>query len=130
MNIITISQFNDELSKLLKDYENDVEELVKETVENLGIGAKEKVESKSPSNRGNYRTNWKFKRTFNGNEKTYNVTIYQNGSTYRLTHLLEFGHITRNGTTRTRSFPHILETEYEARQKFLDEITRKIEVIQ
>lgn len=54
---------------------------------------------------GNYRKSLKLKKTYE-DDYTKNITWYASGKEYRLTHLLEKGHATRNGG-RTRAFPHI-----------------------
>lgn len=54
----------------------------------------------------------------------YSKAAY-NKKYYRLTHLLEFGHATRNGG-RTKAIPHIRPTEDKYREKFVEELERKI----
>lgn len=51
--------------------------------------------------------------------------IAYNKEHYRLTHLLEFGHANRDGS-RTKPIPHIRETEDKYRQRFANELERKI----
>ncbi|MDN6899573.1 HK97 gp10 family phage protein [Oenococcus sicerae] len=85
----------------LQDYTTEVEEKLqkvelttaKEGVSELknGGGYKERT--------GSYTKGWAQKKQGRG-RVIYNRTDYQ------LTHLLEFGHATRNGG-RTRAFPHI-----------------------
>lgn len=54
----------------------------------------------------------------------YVVKIH-NKTNYQLTHLLEFGHATKNGS-RTKAQPHIRPIEEEYSEKFEDELKIKI----
>lgn len=67
-----------------------------------------------------YAKSWKW--AGNETEKRFNVTIY-NQKHYRLTHLLENGHITRNGNT-TRAFRHIEPIANECIDTYLKEIEK------
>ena len=48
-----------------------------------------------------------------------------NKTNYQLTHLLEFGHVTRNGG-RTRALPHIRPIEEKYNVKFVDKLEKRI----
>jgi hypothetical protein len=61
---------------------------------------------------------------------TIRGTVY-NGYHYRLTHLLEFGHVTRNGTgrtfDRTPAYPHIAKVNDWAHDELIRNIKKKLE---
>ena len=51
--------------------------------------------------------------------------VAYNREHYRLTHLLEFGHANRDGST-TEAIPHIRKTEDKYREKFEQELEKRI----
>ena len=63
---------------------------------------------------------------------TVRGTVY-NGSHYRLTHLLEFGHVTRNGTgrtfDRTPAYPHIAKVNDWAHDELIRNVKKRLEDI-
>ena len=83
------------------------------------LEAKEKelkeLKETSPKRTGKYSKGWRKKRVRNG---VWVVYSFKYGS---LTHLLEFGHIKRNGG-RTKAYPHLRPAELNAIQKFTERI--------
>lgn len=57
-------------------------------------------------------------------KKRYIIKIH-NKTDYQLTHLLEFGHATRNGG-RTKPEPHIRPIEEKYSKEFENELKKKI----
>lgn len=119
-------------------YTNEIRQAIKECAERVAIEGKTKLQletqppsSESGNSINSNRRNWKkYAKNWavtNGSGENYaRFVIYQNGKTYRLTHLLEYGHETRNGT-RTRAFKHIEPiSEYVAKQ-FEEEVIKIIE---
>lgn len=53
-----------------------------------------------------YSKHFHIKKSFEDKRNKRN-TWYVGEGFHRLTHLLEYGHLTRNGTTSTRKFPHV-----------------------
>lgn len=78
--------------------------------------AREVVEKlKQTSPRGHRKTNkykdgWDYKENKKGGYTVYNET------NYRLTHLLEKGHATRNGRRRTKPQPHLEPIELQLKE--------------
>lgn len=72
---------------------------------------------------GDYRRGWSNRKS---REKLgIHTRVVHNRTDYQLTHLLEFGHVNRDGT-RARAFPHIAKVEEESSKELIDEIERKL----
>lgn len=111
-----------------QEYTDDIKEQVEEGVLKIGEEAVEQVKALSPVYEGTDRVSktGKHYHTTNKNMKyskgsykrswTYSVdrergkievTVHAKKPHYRLTHLLENGHLNRDGTTRTKAIPHV-----------------------
>ena len=83
----------------------------------LGVA---KLKQNSPKGvTGDYADGWNKK-------KQGTKRIIHNATEYRLTHLLEKGHATRDGG-RTRAFPHIKPVENELEIEFVERVSNGIE---
>lgn len=112
----------DQLAEILDGYEKEVRETVEKGVEKVAKDTAKNLRQTSPKNSGDYAKNWAVK-TDRRNKTT---VVYNKAPTYRLTHLLEKGHVIRNqaGTYgRTQAKPHIKPAEEAA----VSELVRKIE---
>lgn len=117
----------------LEKYTDDVRKGIQESAERIATEGKTKLQlttyppsSEIGTSKEATRREWKryAKRwaVINGSGKNYaKYIIYQNGKTYRLTHLLEKGHETRTGT-RTRAFKHIEPVAEYVSQRFSKEV--------
>jgi hypothetical protein len=116
-----------ELMNYLEKYKENIDEEVIETVDEVTKKAKEELKQISPRGKGKrdnpYYKGWTVKLS---KRKTgvYHKVIW-NKTNYQLTHLLEFGHATRNGG-RTRAIPHIRPIEEKYNVEFVDKIDKKI----
>lgn len=121
----------DDLQKVVMDYlqnyKEDIDEEVVETVDQVIKKAREELRQTSPrrakSRKDQYYKGWSVKLS---KRKTgvYHKVIW-NKTNYQLTHLLEFGHATRNGG-RTRAIPHIRPVEQKYSVEFVDLLEQKI----
>lgn len=120
---IKADQLTKELTKALESYSDDISEVVEEVSNNVGKEAIEEIKQLSPKKRGNYSKGWSLKKDQLGKSK-YCIKIH-NKTNYQLTHLLEFGHVTKNGK-RTKAIPHIRPVEEKYSKKYEQELKRKI----
>lgn len=113
-----------ELMKYLQEYKEDIDEEVEETANSVGKKAVAELKQISPKGaRKEYCKGWRLKKDKSGKSR-YIVKIH-NKTDYQLTHLLEFGHATRNGG-RTNPQPHIRPVEEKYRKEFEKELKMKI----
>ena len=115
MATINSSSFNfqETVRKFLDDYDNDVYAEVSEAIEEVAKEAAQKLKKASRAEfrgKGDYAKGWAVKME-KGRLKAAAI-VYGKKPTYALAHLLEFGHVTRNGTGRT--FPRTPAHEHIA----------------
>ncbi|MCQ2979631.1 MAG: hypothetical protein MJ245_07530 [Clostridia bacterium] len=104
---INPSDLADAVNNQLKLYDKNVAKAIKKTVEDVAKETKDVIDSHMTFNdiSGKYRDSVKLTTLYEDDYKKM-ITWHVSGKEYRLTHLLEKGHATRNGK-RTRKFPHI-----------------------
>lgn len=121
--IVKADNLQKEIAEALEDCFDDISELLEETSNEIGKEAVEEIKRISPKRYGGYAKGWTLKKDKLGKSK-YCVKIH-NKTHYQLTHLLEFGHATKNGG-RTKAIPHIRPVEQKYSEKFEQELKRKI----
>lgn len=120
---VKIDNLAKEIAKALESYADDISEVVEETSNEIGKEAVEEIRKTSPKKRGKYAKGWTLKKDKLGKGK-YSIKIH-NKTHYQLTHLLEFGHATKNGG-RTKAITHIRPVEEKYSEKFEQQLKRKI----
>lgn len=113
-----------DIQDILNDYSLDIQESIQEEAEK--VAKKGVAELKNTSNTykirtGKYNKGWKVKT--NKGRGYIDCTIH-NSTNYQLTHLLEKGHLNRDGS-KTKAFVHIAPVE----QKCIKEYEKNVETI-
>lgn len=111
------------IAEYLENYAEDIGEEVEKTSNEIGKEARDELQQTSPKRTGKYAKGWTIKK--DKKNKTYFSVKIHNKTDYQLTHLLEFGHATRNGG-RTKAIPHIRPVEDKYKAKFEKEIKERI----
>lgn len=117
-----------DLSKELKEAMADsckaAQEDLRQTIERAGKAAAKRLKTAgSFKNRtGGYRKSW----TTSTDETAASITVVVHAKSphYRQAHLLENGHLSRDGRTRVKAFPHLDEAEQAALQEIERELGR------
>ena len=100
----------------LTGYTEEIEEIVDAEIDKISMDVVDDLKNNSniPVNTGKYKKSFYAKLKSKG--RGYNIVIVCNKK-YRLTHLLEKGHITRNGG-RTKAYPHWKQAETVANRLY------------
>ena len=119
----TISKYFEEYAEEInEDVKKEAKEVSKEAIEELKRVSPKNEKLKSERERPYYK-GWTFKTKTKGKNR-FSRVIW-NATNYQLTHLLEFGHATRDGG-RVQAQPHIRKVEKEYKVKFVDNLERDI----
>lgn len=131
-----------QISEILTEFLDKETRTIERTFNLVGNETKEKLKAISPrqdgANGGAYARSWTLKKTgrrASGHSFGHlNCTVY-NKDHYRLTHLLEHGHVVRNqyGTPkkpgkqhRAQAVPHIAKAEEYGNKRLLEELERNL----
>ena len=126
--LIHVDQLDSVVQQILEEYGEEVKADVVEVTEKVAKEAKDTVENAAPvgARKGKYKKNIDVKQTQDSALETQH-TVYVKDPEYRLTHLLEFGHATADGTGRTKEIKHWQNGQDYVDQNFEKELRDKIE---
>ena len=105
----------------LERYSDDVDEVVKEVIDEVADDTVDNLLNNNdiPIKTGKYKRG--FRKTTVAEGKGYK-RVKVNNKRHQLTDLLEHGHVTRNGTSRSKAFPHWAEAA-----KIVDTLDKRVE---
>ncbi len=98
----------------LKNYQEEVIAAIKTDVIETAEECVREIKMKAPVRKGKYKRGWKYKIEYES-DTDIRVRVY-NSVKPQITHLLEFGHASRNGG-RVPGIPHITPAEKNAVKK-------------
>lgn len=113
---IKANELSDVITQEIKDLIIEVEGACEEELIEIGRDTVSELQRISPKKTGEYSKSWKCRVQKN---RLHNSVLTVYNSKPNLTYWLENGHLTRNGTTRTKPIPHISIANDHAQQKAL-----------
>ena len=116
---VSINNLSGEIADLLAEYTSEVTEGLDKAKNKAANNGIKKLRGTSPDSTGDYSRGWRKK-------KENTAVIVHNETDYRLTHLLEKGHVTRDGTSRSKKFVHIAPVETQMIKEFEEAIERVV----
>ena len=114
-----IKNISDEIMNQLQYYVADVRDKVEIAIDESAKDLKKGIEQDAPRKRPSYAKGWRIK-------KTPKKSIVHNKTDYQLTHLLEHGHVLKNGD-RFQGKPHIRPNEEKMIRDYLKKIEKAVE---
>jgi len=114
------------ISEILEDYQTEIQRGTKECVQKVAKAGARALKKTSPQRTGKYAAGWKTKVK---EGRLYTTARIYNGRKPGLVHLLEHGHVTRNGTGRTydRTPEHVHVKPVE--EQLMADFEQQIEVV-
>ena len=108
MNNITVrpDELKAVLYEMLKEFDSNVAQAAGEAAAEVAKDAKQQLKSSSPKRSGKYASGWAI-HTEKSEGIVREVSVH-NKAKPGLTHLLEFGHVTKKGTTTVFDEPYLL----------------------
>ena len=124
--MIKVDDLASQLAKNINEFMGATDDIVEESIEEIAQKATEITRSAGDykDRSGKYRRSIKHEKV-KRKDHEFKATIYSRDPDYRLTHLLEFGHQTKNGG-RTKAYPHFAKGEQYAEDELVTTIKRKI----
>lgn len=127
-NGIPPSQLDSALSAILEEYAGEVYEGAKRAVDATAKAVDREIRRHITfrDRTSDYRRSFALRKKGSKTNNTYGKTWYAKGGQWRLTHLLENGHLNRDGSW-TRGYPHIVYGEKLALRMLPEEMEKELE---
>lgn len=115
----------DAIMNALKEYTDDVIEGTKEATEKAAKTVKNEIQKNAPSKSGKYKKSWSTKKTIETSVRL-EMTVYS-PKRYMLAHLIEKGHVKKNGNGTTKAQAHIAPAEQKGIKQLEEDIKKIIQ---
>ena len=124
----TSADLSKELNQILNTYATEVREDVDLCCKDAAVKTVEKIKEYGSDigGEGKYMKSWAIKEVAPKHGVGTSTWVIHNKKHYRLTHLLEKGHVKRGGNGRVKAFPHIKPAELWVINELPKELKNKL----
>ena len=121
-----INGLSDALADVLNYYSTDIREAVNTEIDKAAKSLKKSISADAPVLTGTQKKSWRVtKEKLAGGD----IKAIVHSTDYRKVHLLENGHVTRNGITRTKPIHYVSKNEQELVEKFPGQLANAIKAV-
>lgn len=125
---VSANDFAYEVNKLLGEYQQGLYTQLEPVMRKSANETRKVLRSTSPKRTGKYGRGWEYELKVSSRLGGGHFTLYN--ARPALTHLLEKGHVTRNGMDRsypdTPAHPHIAEANKYAEEQFIENLQKAL----
>jgi hypothetical protein len=122
----TINNLDEAIADILEDYSTAITETVNEQTEKAANQLKKDISADAPIRTGKQKKSWRVtKKKIAG----IDLLAIVHSTDYRKVHLLENGHLTRNGVTRTKPMRYISKNEEKIIEQYQRDVVTAIKAV-
>lgn len=123
MGNIKIDELASAIADELANYSQDVADALKDEIKKAAKEGVTEIKAKSPKRSGKYQRSWGSKKVYEDNGDIR--IVIRNAKHYQIIHLLEFGHLGRDGK-RVAPKVHVAPVQDDLDKKLLGKIKTRI----
>lgn len=121
-----MSELDEALSDVLTNYATDLREAINADTEAAAQRLKKAISADAPVKTGKQKKSWRIAKEYLGGVDLKTVV---HSTDYRKVHLLENGHVTRNGTTRTKPTYYVSSNAERIIKEYEEQVAETIKVV-
>lgn len=118
--------FDDALEGVLDNYATDLREAINADTEAAAQKLRKAIQAEAPVKTGKQKKSWRIAKEYLGGVDLKTVV---HSTDYRKVHLLENGHVTRNGVTRTRATYYVSSNADRIIKEYEEQVAETIKVV-
>ena len=118
--------FDEALTDVLTNYATDLREAINADTEAAAQRLKKAISADAPVKSGKQKKSWRIAKEYLGGVDLKTVV---HSTDYRKVHLLENGHVTRNGMTRTKPTYYVSSNAEKIIKEYEEQVAETIKVV-
>lgn len=121
-----MTDFDAALEGVLDNYATDLREAINADTEAAAQKLRKAIQAEAPVKTGKQKKSWRIAKEYLGGVDLKTVV---HSTDYRKVHLLENGHVTRNGVTRTRATYYVSSNADRIIKEYEEQVAETIKVV-